>query len=123
MCKHEAFIDHCTNAHFLDVFSASLSLILHSCTLGHKWLVCIILEGKYLKKLTLPSEQESTKQLEDEVLGMPVSFSPLYKSIKGLKKAATNIDNQKKVASIDKIKSLFFGNQFSELRMQVHGFC
>ncbi|XP_073108965.1 probable glutamate carboxypeptidase LAMP1 isoform X2 [Elaeis guineensis] len=40
--------------------------------------------------------QRSAKILEDDVLGMPVTFAPLYKSIKALKKAATKIDNQRK---------------------------
>ncbi|XP_008776572.2 probable glutamate carboxypeptidase LAMP1 isoform X1 [Phoenix dactylifera] len=40
--------------------------------------------------------QRSAKILEDDALGMPVTFAPLYKSIKELKKAATEIDNQRK---------------------------
>lgn len=32
------------------------------------------------------------------MLGMPVTFRPLFKSIDDLKKAATKIDNQKKVS-------------------------
>nr|XP_029120354.1 probable glutamate carboxypeptidase LAMP1 isoform X1 [Elaeis guineensis] len=38
--------------------------------------------------------QRSTKIVEDDALGMPVTFAPLYKSIEELKKAATKIDNQ-----------------------------
>lgn len=40
--------------------------------------------------------QTSTKTSEDGVRGMPVSFAPLYKSIKELKKAAIDIDNERK---------------------------
>ena len=45
------------------------------------------------------------------MLGMPVTFAPLYKSIKALKKAATTIDNQRKVSLNQKkieLKSLMF---------------
>ncbi|KAG1346635.1 putative glutamate carboxypeptidase LAMP1 [Cocos nucifera] len=40
--------------------------------------------------------QRSTKIVEDDASGMPVTFAPLYKSIEELKKAATKIDNQRK---------------------------
>ncbi|XXG57343.1 hypothetical protein AAC387_Pa03g4521 [Persea americana] len=40
--------------------------------------------------------QSSTRELEEEILGKSVSLTPLYKSIKELKKAATNINAQRK---------------------------
>ncbi|KAJ6803064.1 putative glutamate carboxypeptidase 2 [Iris pallida] len=52
------------------------------------------------------SLQKSTKSLEDDVLGMPVSFTPIYRSIKELKKAATKINNQRK--SLEGIWSLMW---------------
>ncbi|CAL9135098.1 unnamed protein product [Musa textilis] len=45
--------------------------------------------------------QGSTKTLEDEVLGMPVTFTPLYRSIEELEKAATNIDKEKKALELE----------------------
>ncbi|XP_065025655.1 probable glutamate carboxypeptidase LAMP1 [Musa acuminata AAA Group] len=45
--------------------------------------------------------QGSTKTLEDRVLGMPVTFTPLYRSIEELEKAATNIDKEKKALELE----------------------
>nr|CAD1824164.1 unnamed protein product [Ananas comosus var. bracteatus] len=40
--------------------------------------------------------QESTRDIQHDVLGTPVSFSPLFKSIRELKRAATEINAEKK---------------------------
>ncbi|XP_072959079.1 probable glutamate carboxypeptidase LAMP1 [Typha angustifolia] len=40
--------------------------------------------------------KRSAKIIKDEALGMRVSFSPLYKSIKELKRAATKVDGERK---------------------------
>ncbi|CAL9166032.1 unnamed protein product [Musa hybrid cultivar] len=45
--------------------------------------------------------QGSTKTLEDQVSGMPVTFTPLYRSIEELEKAATNIDKEKKALELE----------------------
>lgn len=42
-------------------------------------------------------QQESTRDIQHDVLGTPVSFSPLFKSIRELKRAATEINAEKKV--------------------------